>query len=135
MKMVLAVCLSLVISRANAQAVECPTFYPWQDTPIAEVPYQHKGKGFIAKAELSGAGMYTGELNGRGELMGDRRNVKGGMDVHFNFPLPESRWLVCSYGNAGDITWWEQLETKARQCKLEIREKGRDPMRATLTCK
>lgn len=119
---------------AQAQVIECPKFYPWQDTPVAEVPYQHKGQGFVAKAKLSGAGMYAGELNGRGELMGDSKKVKGGFDVDFGFGR-EPKWLVCSYGTSGDIRWWEQIDAKATRCTLKLREGGQDPMSASLACK
>jgi hypothetical protein len=121
-------------STASAQTIECPKFYPWQDTPIAEVPHQHKGKGFVARAKLNGAGLFTGEMNGQGEMIGDRRKVKGGINVHYGFAPPETKWFVCSYGSAGDITWWEQLDRKATSCNLEIRESGRDPMSARIRC-
>jgi hypothetical protein len=119
---------------ALAQVIECPKFYPWQDTPMSETPYQHKGKGFVAKAKLAGAGMFTGEANGREELVGDGRKVKGGWDVRHGFAGGETKWLVCSYGN-GDITWWEQLDPKITSCTLQTRERGRDPMDVKATCK
>jgi hypothetical protein len=124
----------LLGSGVQAQIIECPKFYPWEDTPLAEVPHQHKGKGFIAKARLEGASMYTGAINGHGELQGDRNKVKGGWDVRYGFESADTRWLVCSYGG-GDITWWEQLDSKTTSCKLEIREMGRDPKGVKLTCK
>jgi hypothetical protein len=129
-----ALLLLALPSVAAAQVIECPKFYPWQDTRISEVPYQHKGVGFIAKAKLSGAGMYEGELNGRGELQGDRRKVKGGWEVLHGFELGRQKWLVCSYG-AGDITWWEELGPKITSCTLQTREAGRDPAEAKATCK
>ena len=78
--------------------------------------------------------MFTGEINGRGELMGDSKKVKGGFDVDFGFGA-ERKWLVCSYGSGGDIRWWEQIDVKATRCTLKLREGGRDPMSAALTCK
>ena len=133
MKRILLACI-FIAPAASAQVVECPKFYPWQDTPIAEVPYQHKGKGFVAKAKLAGAGMYTGEINGHGELMGDSRRVKGGWDVQHGFAAGAAKWLVCSYGR-GDITWWEQIDGKATACKVEVRDGGRDPMSVRATCR
>jgi uncharacterized protein YfiM (DUF2279 family) len=126
--------LACLLSPAvHAQVIECPKFYPWQDTKLAEVPYQHKGQGFVAKAKLAGAGMYTGEINGRGELMGDSSKVKGGWDVQHSFAAGETKWLVCSYGR-GDITWWEHIDARATRCTLKLRQGGRDPISATLTC-
>jgi hypothetical protein len=133
MRRAFLLCLILAPA-AHAQVAECPKFYPWQDTPITEAPYQHKGKGFIAKAKLAGAGMYTGEQGGRGELQGDPRKVKGGWDVHHGFARGDKKWLVCSYGG-GDITWWEQLDPKVTSCLLQTREGGRDPMDVKVTCK
>lgn len=124
----------LIAPVAHAQTIECPKFYPWQDTPLTEVPYQHKGKGVVAKAALSGAGMYTGELGGRGELQGDGKKVKGGWDTEFGFGT-EPRWLVCRYGKSGDIAWWEQIDSKATRCTLRQRDASRDPMDVKLTCK
>lgn len=124
----------LLASTAHAQGIECPKFYPWQDTPLSEVPHEHKGKGIVAKAKLTGASMYAGEMGGQGELHGDRKKVRGGWDVQYGFAPRDARWLVCSYGG-GDITWWEQLSTKATRCKLEVRETGGDPMSAKLACK
>jgi hypothetical protein len=117
-----------------AQTVECPKFYPSEDTSLAEVPYQHKGKGIVAKGKLTGAGMYIGEPGGQGELRGDDRQVKGGWDINYGFGT-EPKWLVCSYGRNGDVTWWEQIDSKATRCTLKIREGGRDPVDAKLTCK
>lgn len=129
-----ALLLALLVAPAvQAQVIECPKFYPWQDTKLAEVPHQHKGAGFVSKAKLSGAGMYTGELNGQGELMGDGKKVKGGWDVEYGFGL-EPKWLVCSYGSSGEIRWWEQIDPKATRCTLTMREGGRAPMDAKLTC-
>jgi hypothetical protein len=124
----------IVTSAAFAQTIECPQFYPWQDTPIAEVPYQHKGKGIVAKAKLTGSAMYIGELGGQGELRGDDRQVKGGVDIHYGFGI-EPKWLVCSYGSSGDVKWWEQIDSKATHCTLKIRGGGHDPVDAKLTCK
>lgn len=132
MKALLLVCL--IAPAAAAQVIECPKFYPWQDTQVAEVPYRHKGKGIVAKSKLSGAAMYVGEAGGTGELQGDTRKVKGGRDVHHGFAAGQQKWLVCSYG-AGDITWWEQLDPRVTSCMLRMRDGGRDPMDARLECK
>lgn len=118
----------------QAQVVECPKFYPWQDTPLSEVPYQHKGKGIVKKRELTGASGFDGELNGAAELQGIRKNVKGGYDVE----LPgATKWLVCWYGERGDISWWEQLDSsKTTRCVLRVRSKNSEGMMdATMTCK
>lgn len=124
----------LLSTAAQAQVVECPKFYPWQDTQLAEVPYQHNGKGIVKKRALSGASGFIGEFNNAGELQGDIRKVKGGLDVG----LPsETKWLVCWYGKTGDISWWEELKlgSKVTSCTLQIREGGKDPMDAKMTCK
>jgi hypothetical protein len=124
----------LLASSAGAQVIECPKFYPWQDTPMTEVPFRHTGKGFVAKAKLSGAGMFTGEANGQEELIGDRTKVKNGWDVQHGFAGGEAKWLVCSYGS-GEITWWEQIGSRVTSCKIEARKAGRDPMSVKATCK
>lgn len=119
---------------AHAQAVECPKFYPWQDTSLAEVPYQHRGRGFVAKSALRGAIMYVGEINGKAAQVGEPRKIKGGHEVAYGFEPGESRWLVCSYGD-GSVTWWERMEEKATSCLVRTREGGRDPMEVKATCR
>jgi hypothetical protein len=119
---------------AHAQVVECPKFYPWQDTPLAEVPYQHRGQGFVAKSVLRGAVMYTGEINGKAALVGEPHKVKGGQDVRHGFEPGERKWLVCSYGD-GSVTWWEQMDPKATSCVVQMRDGGRDPMNVKATCR
>jgi hypothetical protein len=126
--------LLVLAPAALAQVIECPKFYPWQDTQLAEVPHQHKGAGFVSKATLSGAGMYTGELNGKGELMGDGKKVKGGWNVQHGFAPGEAKWLVCTYGK-GDVTWWERIDPRVTACTLEVREAGREPASVKATCK
>ena len=130
-----AVLLALLVAPVvQAQVVDCPKFYPWQDTALAEVPYQHKGKGIVVKAKLSGAAMYIGEMGGQGELEGDIREVKGGRNVTYGFG-PEPKWLVCYYGSSGDVRWWEQIESRVTSCIVRIRDGGRNPMDVTATCK
>jgi hypothetical protein len=120
--------------QAHAQVVECPKFYPWEDTVLAEVPYRHQGKGVVAKGRLRGATAYTGEFNGQAELQGMRKDVKGGFDVQYGFAPGELKWLVCTYGG-GDIAWWEQLDSKVTSCKLSVRKAGTDPLDVRMTCK
>src|SRR3569832_1796253 len=93
------------VTNADAQVVECPKFYPWQDTLVNEVPYQHNGKGVVKKKELSKASGFGGEFNEVNELQGIRKEVKDGYDVHL--PLI-TKWLVCSYGD--NVQWWEELK-------------------------
>lgn len=125
---------ALVAPAVQAQVVECPKFYPWQDTPLAEVPYRHRGQGFVARSVLRGAGMYTGEINGKAELVGDPRTMKGGREVAYGFQPGENKWLVCSYGD-GSVTWWEQMDPKATSCLVRTRGGGRDPMDVKATCR
>ena len=125
----------LLAPTVHAQVVECPKFYPWQDTPLAEVPYRHAGKGVVARAQLSGASMYVGDWNGRGELVGDGKKVRGGRDTRYGFEPGDVKWLVCTYGRDGSVTWWEQMDPKATSCVVRLREGGRDPMEANATCR
>ena len=133
MRAALLVLLALA-PQAYGQVVECPKFYPWEDTVLAEVPYRQEGKGVVAKGRLRGATAYTGEFNGQEELQGMRKDVKGGLDVQYGFAPGESKWLVCTYGS-GDISWWERLDSKVTSCKLSVRKSGADPLDIRMTCK
>lgn len=124
-------------SGAQAQEIPCPKFYPWDDTVLAEVPYQHNGKGVVAKQELSGANWMGGDFNDTfGEMAGGVEKVNGGVDIS----VPKfAKWLVCWYGSGRAVAWWEALKldnSPAKSCKIQIRNKvGRDPMDARLVCK
>lgn len=118
----------------HGQQIECPKFYPSEDTVLTEVPYRHQGKGLVAKARLRGASTFLGEFNGRTELRGLRKDVKGGFDVHHGFSPGDPKWLVCTYG-AGDISWWEQLDSKFTNCRLSVRESGDNPLDIRMTCR
>lgn len=122
-------------SGASAKEISCPKFYPSQETVLPEAPYQHKGKGFVPKQELSGANWMGGELGDTsGEMMGGVTKVKGGRDII----VPAfARWMVCWYG--GGVSWWEELNPqtiRGDRCVIQVRNKvGRDPMDIKLTCK
>jgi hypothetical protein len=136
MKKLLLLCL-MFAAAAQAQEIVCPKFYPWEDTVLAEVPYQHTGKGVIKKQELSGANWMGGDFNDTfGEMAGGTDKVKGGVDI----AVPTfAKWFVCWYGGGRAVTWWEELKpdtTKGKNCKIEVRNKvGRGPMDARLVCK
>jgi hypothetical protein len=119
----------------HAQVIECPSFYPSTDTALAEVPHQHKGRGFVAKSPLRNALMYAGEINGHQALVGEPHKVKGGRDLHHGFEPGESKWLVCFYSEDREIAWWEQLDPKVTNCVVQIREGGQGPMSVKATCR
>jgi hypothetical protein len=136
MRILLLACLILA-STANAQEIECPKFYPWEDTVLAEVPYKHTGKGVVAREELSSASAMWGDFNNPAEFHGGPENkVKGGTDIVMP---PNSAWFVCWYGRGRTIGWWEQLKhdpDKVKGCTMKIRNKvGRDPMDIKFVCK
>lgn len=89
-------------------------------------------KGRVKKSKLSGASMYVGEWSGKGELIGDSAEVAGGNDIRFGFQPGDEKWLVCTYGSAGEIQWWERGDRGATSCTLQIR--GRDPVTARFLC-
>ena len=122
----------LIVPAVHAQVIECPKVYPGQDTPLAEVPYRHTGKGVVTRAQLSGASMYVGDWNGRGELVGDSSKVRGGRDTRYGFEPGDVKWLVCTYGRGGEVQWWEQIAPGVTNCTLQLR--GRSPMSAWLQC-
>jgi len=123
----------LILSPAvQAQVIECPKFYPWQDTPLAEVPLKHKGKGVVEKTRLDDATVTAGMVNGGSDLHGSIKKVKGGRIVEYRMPDGQ-KWFVCYYG--GDIAWWEELDSKVSLCKLEVKKNSEGMMDATLICK
>jgi hypothetical protein len=119
MRLALFACL-IVASTAQAQVIECPKFYPSQDTVLPEVPYQHKGKGLVRKAKLSGAAMSEGEFNGDAMsiMHGLRTETKGSWEEEFP-KFHGRKWLVCYY-EPGNISWWEELGSEPVACKLKV---------------
>lgn len=132
MRKLLFVCL-LLGPAAQAQVIECPKFYPWEDTALAVAPPNHKGKGLVGKTSLDGATLTIGAVNNGTELRGDIKKVKGGRTVEYHM-TDGPKWFVCHYGR--DVAWWEELDNKVSRCKLEIKNKNSEGMMdATLTCK
>lgn len=136
MRKLLLVCL-LFSPVTQAQDISCPKFYPSEDTVLAELPYQHNGKGVLKKQELSGAGWMAGDFDDTlGEMDGGSEKVKGGVDIAVS---TTAKWFVCWYGGGRAVAWWEELKpgaNKAGNCKIQIRNKvGRDPMDIKLVCK
>lgn len=131
--------LLLLMVPVQAQEIECPKFYPSEDTVLAEVPYRHRGTGVISKADLSGAsGMgsppsFKPPIEFRGGLV---KKVKGGTEIEM--PL-DTKWFVCYYGIGTTIAWWEELKhdpDKVETCTLKIRNKiGNTPMAIRFVCK
>jgi hypothetical protein len=126
----------ILASSAHAQVIECPKFYPSQDTLLPEVPYQHKGKGLVRKAQLSGAAMSEGEFNG--EAMNIMHGLRKENKDSWEEDLPKFRgakWLICYY-EPGNISWWEQLGDQPLACRLKVSKKNSEGvMDAALTCK
>jgi hypothetical protein len=131
-------CLALS-SSAQAQEIACPKFYPWEDTVIAAVPYQHNGQGVVEKQELSGASAMGSSYNVKPPIEfrgGPETKVKGGTDI----VMPtDTKWFVCWYGLGRSAAWWEELKHdpgKVKACVMKIREKaGRDPMDIKFVCR
>jgi hypothetical protein len=136
MKILLIAACLIFSTHVHAQVHECPKFYPWQDTVLAEVPYQHHGKGLVKKRQLSGASVMIDEFNKPGELHGgERKQVKGGVDIDYPANIT---WFVCYYGEGSDISWWEELKlnhSKVQGCTVQIRDDHRNPKDIKLVCK
>lgn len=127
---------------ALAEVVECPKFYPWEDTTLAEVPFGHSGLGNVVKSPLAGASIWEREPRGKGtELVGETRKVKGGSDTRFRFGPVEEKWLACFYGRDGSIQWWEKLARTSTSCMVEARTAGarkdypNDPISVRVSCR
>lgn len=116
----------------HAQVVECPKFYPWEDTVLAEAPYRHQGKGVVAKGRLRGASL-SRRVQRPGGTAGHAQRREGRIRRAVRVCDGESKWLVCTYG--GGIAWREQLDSKVTSCKLSVREAGTDPLDIKIACK
>jgi len=132
----------LLPAAVQAQVVECPKFYPWQDTSLAEVPYGHKGVGNLSKAPLMSGSMWGREPRREGvELIGETKKVKGGFDTRYAFGPDEDKWFACWYGKDGIVQWWEKMDKTSTNCVVEVRttvartDYPNDPVSVKATCK
>ena len=93
-------------------------------------------------ARLSNAYMVSGQIYSKQEFVPAIKNVKGGLDIGYNFPGSE-RWLVCEYGGgerlAASIEWWDKLAPNITECELKLRETkvkhGESSWTAAASCK
>lgn len=91
--------LGLVAVPAQAEVIECPS--------------KHQG------VPLLGAGMYEGPQK-QYELMGERKEVRGGQDVDFRFDADKVKWVACWYRS--DAPVWYQVRPGVTRC--EVKERG-----------
>jgi hypothetical protein len=105
--------LGLVVGAAQAEVIECQ---PQLDG-----------------ARLVGGSVYEGPQK-EYELMGGRKDVRGGVDVDFGFRGGETKWLACWYGEEGKVTW-RQVSAGVKKCALRERKARGGEVSVTLTCK
>jgi hypothetical protein len=104
--------LGLAAGLAQAEVIECPA--------------RHAG------APLLGASMYEGAQK-QYELMGESKEVRGGLDVHFGFDAHKVKWLACWYGK-GDVVEWRQVSAGATKCALRERKARGGEVSVRLSC-
>lgn len=108
---ILAMCLAA--GAAQAEVIECQS--------------KHEG------APLVGGSMYDGPKR-EFELMGDRKEVRGGADVDYGFNGGEVKWLACWYGEEGKVLW-RQVSAGAKKCALRERKARGGGVSVTVVCK
>jgi hypothetical protein len=109
----------LLCVNAHAQVFYCPPFYPELSTTLAK-----DSKGIVTPSRLTGGTLFLGELGGNGEMHGERKYSKNGVDVRYGFPPTEQKWFVCNYGSGGDISLWREVAAKSTSCSMQQRERG-----------
>lgn len=114
--------LLLLCSTAYGQALECPKRYPSNEKENA------------SQAHLISAGVTAGDVDGGGDLQGDIREFKDGRTVDFVLPTGQKHF-VCVYGKRYEYKWSTKLDDNFSQCKLVVKDKVRENVTATLTCR
>ena len=109
---------SLIFAMAMAAAAVRPE--------VIECPATHLGK------RLVGAGMYAGEQK-EAELMGGRKQVRGGVAVNFGFNSGDAKWVACWYEQSPPV--WHRVRPAATQCDLTEREFAPGKVKAVVRCK
>ena len=121
--------LLLACGAAHAQVIECPPAYPLEPMALAG-----NSKAIVQQSRLSGGGVYLGNLGGNGEMHGDQRSVKGGINVQYGFGENEPKWFVCGYGRDRAIGSWRAIDAKATTCTMQQRTRG-DVVTVRAECK
>lgn len=117
--MKLTLTLLLTCGIAHAQVIQCPPAYPLQPTALTD-----DNQAIVERSLLSGGGVSIGDLGGKGDMQGDRKRVKDGVDVQFGFRENEPKWFVCGYSRDGAIGSWRAISAKATSCTMRQRERG-----------
>ena len=120
---------------ANAQKVECPQTYPVVRA-LPKAGSDNRGaQKERASTPLSGGGVYEGPLEDRVELQGRYQKAKDGYNVQFGFPGNEIKWLVCTYGEDGELQWSEQMDRRSTDCVLQVRDQPQRGVSVAMACK
>lgn len=109
----------LACGAAQAQVIDCPPAFPPEQTALAG-----DSKAIVSTQRLTGGAVVTGELGGNAELHGDRKEVKGGVDVRYGFAPNDPKWFVCGYGRDGPVGSWRAVDPKATSCAMKLRTRG-----------
>ncbi len=128
MKRIFLFVLSIVSNFASAaeQHITCPARYPLATIRIADVPEGWDGEGQVsAHNRLIGAGFFLGSIeeSSKGEMIGvGRIKTKDGYENRF--PIPDGvfeKWVVCRYGNSGNIELYHRVTAKAKHCVIRTK--------------
>jgi len=113
-----ALALLLICTTAWAQELRCPQTVDGPKT-----------------AALVAGAVRVGPAEDRVELAGgDMRQTRNGYEIVYHFPGHEEKWLMCAYGNDGEIQRFLPMSGAATECKLRVRESKR-AVSARMTCK
>lgn len=119
----------LACGATHAQVIECPPAFPLEAKALAD-----DSKAIVERSLLSGGGVSIGKLGSRGDMQGDRKRVRGGVDVQFGFRENDLKWFVCGYSQDGVIGLWREIDAKAITCIMRQRERG-SVVTVTAVCK
>lgn len=90
--------LGLVAMPAQAEVIECPA--------------KHQG------VPLLGASVFEGPQK-QYELIGERKEVRGGQDVYFILGADKMTWIACWY--KPDAPVWYRVRPGATRCEVQKR--------------
>ena len=128
-------------AQGKDQQIQCPARYPLNVVHLKDVPKGWNGEGYVRGAlPLLGASYVEGPITGSsyGEIIGGpERKTKDGSEKRYNMDGQiKEKWIVCRYGNDGNIELFHRVAAESTQCVIRTRQP--DPPNlpvVNITCK
>ena len=119
---------TLIFSTAQGKELQlqCPARYPSEVLDLREVPKGWDGQGRVSGAlPLLGASYVEGPITGESyaEIIGsgDIKTKEGSEARYFMDGQIKEKWILCRYGNDGNVELFHRVPSDATQCVIRTK--------------